>query len=1443
MYKMNGTTVSLVDVLLGSGSTYPYNFIGYGTDVLFTADAGSGYELWKYNGTTATQVIDLVSGSANGDPYNFVSNAVTPNGTVFFVANNGTNGYELWKTDGTTLGTTMVKDINPSGDSYPTYLTVVGSYVFFQAYDGTDYELWRSDGTSAGTVKVDVYVGGSSYPVYLTALNSTTLIFQASDATNGVELFKVVGTGAPTVVSINVTPTVGSSSFPGNIVVINSVAYFSATDGSTGYELWSYNGTTLTRLSDLASGTASSYPYGMTQVGATSTIVFQADNTGTGNNYELFKTTGTLASTALVKEINPSTTLSSFPYYMTAMGSYVYFQADDGTNGYELWRSDGTSAGTTLVKDIYSGVTGGSPQNLYVYNNKLYFAARTLANGFEPWTSDGTSGGTTLLKDMNPGQPTGGFSRPLTLGGNMYFLGSDGTGSRIWVTNGQTCATVLTPSFSGAATSSANEIMLATFSGVQKIIFSMNAKGYEREPFILDPAGVSLPVAAAISVQPTPQTVTMPASASFSVTGTGTNLTYQWKKNGTDIPGATSATYTLATTTDTDAGQYSVVVTGTCGQVTSNQVALTVNTITPSAQPTGLTFSNRQVTTLDISFTAATGSPTGYLVLRKEGSAPTEIPVDGTTYAIGSTFGASKVIAAGSTVGGTDTGLSPHTEIFYAIFSFNGSGSLIKYLTTTPLSGSAFTLFAQPADQPTALTFSNLNGATLTGTFTAAPSTPPGYLVIRTAGAAPTYVPIDGRSYSIGEVVGDAVVAYIGTATTFNDAGLTLETSYTYQVFSANGIGPTLNYLATSPLQGSVTTLAAEPSQPTALRFSNVTNNSFTIAYTAPAPAPTGYLVLRNVGGAVTGAPADGTTYVIGNTVGNAKVAYVGAATTFDENIPLVSLFYSVFAFNGSGITTNYRTVAPLSGNIAPDNTAPVIANETLTSIPAQNSLKIVATITEPESSVSTVTVDYKSVSKSGSSTSVPMTLNAGKWEFTVPALEIGDLGVEYKITATNTLSLSSNVSGKTTLTFSDQTIPITSSGSDQTNYRIIAVPLDVTSKTVNDIFVDDLGNVDQTKWRLFRYENKTTTELTATSSIDAGKGYWLITKSGSSVDTGTGKTVAVGSTEPFTIALVDGWNQIGNPYTFNVLWSDVTAASGLNVKLRVYTGTFGDATVLNKFTGGFVFSTGPATLKIPVVYNSAAGRTAAPTPPMTNALDDENWEVRFNASNGNISNILSGFGMNNQANSLYDEFDDFTLPKFLKYIEVNHNKAFHGTSFSKDIVPTATQYVWDFTVDSNLTGATDLSWDNSYFGINSKELVLWDVEEALAIDMKTNTTYSFNQTGSRHFRVYFGSKEFVAEKTAQQTLLFHSLTPNPSESEVGINFTIPGNEMRQVQVNVVNTLGQSISRIFDGSLNGGYHQLMWTGKDAYGVKPAQGIYIVEIVAGSERQSKRLVIK
>ena len=82
-----------------------------------------------------------------------------------------------------------------------------------------------------------------------------------------------------------------------------------------------------------------------------------------------------------------------------------------------------------------------------------------------------------------------------------------------------------------------------------------------------------------ITTQPSNQTVTSGQTATFRVVATGTApLTYQWKKNGTAIAGATASTYTTPATTIADSGStFAVTVSNAVGSEPSSMATLTVN--------------------------------------------------------------------------------------------------------------------------------------------------------------------------------------------------------------------------------------------------------------------------------------------------------------------------------------------------------------------------------------------------------------------------------------------------------------------------------------------------------------------------------------------------------------------------------------------------------------------------------------------------------------------------------------------------------------------------------------------------------------------------------------------------------------------------------------------------------------------------------------------------
>lgn len=81
-----------------------------------------------------------------------------------------------------------------------------------------------------------------------------------------------------------------------------------------------------------------------------------------------------------------------------------------------------------------------------------------------------------------------------------------------------------------------------------------------------------------ILVQPQSQTVTVGASVTFSVSAANA-LTYQWRKNNTEVAGATNALYALSNTSTNDAGVYIVRVSNPYGSLDSAAASLQVQVL------------------------------------------------------------------------------------------------------------------------------------------------------------------------------------------------------------------------------------------------------------------------------------------------------------------------------------------------------------------------------------------------------------------------------------------------------------------------------------------------------------------------------------------------------------------------------------------------------------------------------------------------------------------------------------------------------------------------------------------------------------------------------------------------------------------------------------------------------------------------------------------------
>jgi ELWxxDGT repeat protein len=178
--------------------------------------------------------------------------------------------------------------------------------------------------------------------------------------------------------------------------------------------------------------TSDSSPSGL--VNLNGTAYFFADDGAHGT--ELWKSDGSVNGTQLVKDINPGSGSSVFPFgtHPIVFNGALYFIANDGTHGDQLWKSDGSAGGTVPVTSLTSTSSFGAPGGLAVANNHLFFSLNNTL-----YASDGTVGNATAIT-TSTGTAISVSSVLIGLGGTVYFGGSSSSGSTtqngLWKTDG-----------------------------------------------------------------------------------------------------------------------------------------------------------------------------------------------------------------------------------------------------------------------------------------------------------------------------------------------------------------------------------------------------------------------------------------------------------------------------------------------------------------------------------------------------------------------------------------------------------------------------------------------------------------------------------------------------------------------------------------------------------------------------------------------------------------------------------------------------------------------------------------------------------------------------------------------------------------------------------------------------------------------------------------------
>jgi hypothetical protein len=549
----SGSTVTL-NANTGIGFTYQWKKDGGditpgGNSDSYVASTAGSYTVAVTNGigcvaTSTPIVVSVVVPTAS----------ITPAGPTTFCqgndlvlnANTGTGLDYQWKKDGVNItpgGNTASYTANTSGNytvevsvtgsscsilSAPVTVTVnplptatataagpisfcIGGSVVLNANTGAGLTYqWKKDG-------IDITPGGTNASYTANTTGSYTV--EVKNSNNCTNISNAVAVMANPLPIATISPASSTTFCQGNSVTLNAST-------GTGYTYqWKRNGTEIT-----PGGTGASFD---ATLSGNYTVVIRD-----GNNCS-----ATSTATAVTVNALPTATIAASGPTSFCQGGGVLLNANTGAGLTYQWKRNGL--------DITPGGTGTS---LAVNTSGSYTVQVRNANNC-------TNLSTATTVTVNP-LPTATIT---PLGSTTICTGSDvtlaaNTGANLsyqWKRN-----TVNIPS----ATGSTYTASLAGTYTVEVTNTLTNCKATSAGTIVtqLNPSATITPAG--------PFTFCEGGNANLSA-NTGTGLTYQWKRNGTDITGATNSTYAATT-----GGTYTVQVTlnGLCS-ATSAGASVTVN--------------------------------------------------------------------------------------------------------------------------------------------------------------------------------------------------------------------------------------------------------------------------------------------------------------------------------------------------------------------------------------------------------------------------------------------------------------------------------------------------------------------------------------------------------------------------------------------------------------------------------------------------------------------------------------------------------------------------------------------------------------------------------------------------------------------------------------------------------------------------------------------------
>ncbi len=394
-----------------------------------------------------------------------------------------------------------------------------------------------------------------------------------------------------------------------------------------------------------------------------------------------------------------------------------------------------------------------------------------------------------------------------------------------------------------------------------------------------------------------------------------------------------------------------------------------------------------------------------------------------------------------------------------------------------------------------------------------------------------------------------------------------------------------------------------------------------------------------------------------------------------------------------------------------------------------------------------------------------------------------------------------------------------------------------------------------------------------AVSAIQPGLGYWLFLSSGKQVNLQGANLVSPGATQSFNVPLVNGWNQIGDPFTTQVRWGDVKVLDtnqgdidylkpqtvdvaadinhqwilptiyGYDRASNQYVFNTDFNTDLIPYQGYWIKALKPGlALLIPApgtVGSKSFKRSTVAAKPGPN-----DWLVRLEARTAGSQDGYNFIGVAANAKDGYDLLDAEKPPAIQNHVSIGivHPDwpAGRAATYAKDVqAATGGRKVWSLAVTTPKPNTeVTVSWPDIASVPRAYELYVVDLATGARKAMRQTSSIQVN-TGDAGARAL----QIIAEPRTAGALRIEALNVAPTRSRTSATISFVTSQSADVQVRVLRTTGAAIRILSCRAVTAGATSLTWDYRDARGAALPAGPYLVEVRATtSDGQSARMVV-